>query len=84
VLEPTDTIGESDPFGTAVDALGSEYAANVFLDFEPVLELFESTGEGDDPEYQAAKPYLDHLDYLIAGQRRDGDRNVMRAVLGLR
>jgi Protein of unknown function (DUF3352) len=84
VLEPTDTIGESDPFGTAVDALGSEYAANVFLDFEPVLELFESTGEGDDPEYQAAKPYLDHLDYLIAGQRREGDRNVMRAVLGLR
>jgi hypothetical protein len=84
VLEPTDTIGDSDAFGAAADALGSEYAANVFLDFEPVLELFESTGEGDDPSYQAASPYLDHLDYLITGQRRDGDRNVMRAVLGLR
>ena len=84
VLEPTDTIGESDTFGSAADALGSEYAANVYVDFEPVLELFESTGEGDNPEYQAAKPYLDHLDYLITGQRRDGDRNVLRAVLGLR
>jgi Protein of unknown function (DUF3352) len=84
VLEPDDALGESDPFGTAADALGSEYAASFFLDFEPVLELFESTGEDDDPEYQSAKPYLDHLDYLITGQRRDGDQNVMRAVLGLR
>jgi hypothetical protein len=84
VLEPSESLGDSDRFGTATDALGSDYAANVFLDFEPVLELFESTGEGDDPEYQSAKPYLDHLDYLITGQRREGDHNVMRAVLGLR
>jgi hypothetical protein len=84
VLEPDDSLGDSDAFGSAADALGDDYAASFFLDFEPMLELIESVGADDDPDFQSAKPYLDHLDYVVAGQRRDGDRNVMRLVLGLR
>jgi hypothetical protein len=85
IFEPSDTLGESEPFAAATDALGSDYAAILLLRFEPVLELFESTGAADtEPDYQAAKPYLDHLDYLITGSRRDGNRAVMRFVLGLK
>jgi hypothetical protein len=84
VFGETETLDDSDAFGSAADALGSEYAAGVFLDFEPVLELVEGVGAGDDPDYQSAKPYLDHLDYLITGVRREDDRDVSRVVLGLR
>ncbi|MGH2963037.1 MAG: DUF3352 domain-containing protein [Solirubrobacterales bacterium] len=85
VFEPTDTLGESDAFGAASETLGDDYAAQFFLDFEPVLELFESTGAADDdPDYVEAKPYLDHLDHLIVGQRRADESDVFRVVLGLR
>jgi hypothetical protein len=84
VLEPDETLDSSDAFGSATDALGDDFAASFFLDFEPMLELFESVGADDDPDFQSAQPYLDHLDYVVTGQRREGDRNVMRLVLGLR
>jgi Protein of unknown function (DUF3352) len=85
VFEPGDPLGESEAFGAAVEALGDDYAAQFFLDFEPVLELFESTGAADDePDYLEAKPYLDHLDHVIVGQRRADESDVFRFVLGLR
>jgi Protein of unknown function (DUF3352) len=85
LFEPGDTLGDSDNFGAAADALGSDYAASAFVDFEPILELVDSTGEAEgDPDYEQARPYLDHLDYLVAGQRREGDENFARLVLGLR
>jgi hypothetical protein len=30
IFEPSDTLGESDPFAAATDALGSDYAAILF------------------------------------------------------
>jgi len=85
VLQPDETLADSDAFGSATDALGSDYSAGLFLQFEPMLELLEGTGatEGD-PEYEAARPYLDHLDYLVAGRAREDDRYLTRVVLGLR
>jgi len=85
VLEPAETLADSEAFGAATEALGSDYAAGLVLQFEPMLELLEGTGatEGD-PEYEAAQPYLDHLDYLVAGRAREDDRYLARVVLGLR
>jgi Protein of unknown function (DUF3352) len=84
VLEPDETLGDSDTFGSAVGALGDGYAASFFLDFEPMLELIRNVGADDDPDFASAQPYLDHLDYVVTGQRREDDHNVMRLVLGLR
>jgi hypothetical protein len=84
VLEPDETLGDSEAFGAAADALGDDFAGSFFLDFEPMLELIDSVGADDDPDFQSARPYLDHLDYVVTGQRREDDRNVMRLVLGLR
>jgi Protein of unknown function (DUF3352) len=84
VFTPAETLEGSEAFGAATGALGDDYAAGFFLDFEPLLELAEGVGATDDPDYQAAKPYLDHLDYLITGVRREDDRDTSRVVLGLR
>jgi hypothetical protein len=83
-LGADEPLSDSDAFDSATDALGSEYSSALFLDFEPMLELLDSVGADDDPDIQSARPYLDHLEYLVAGWRTEGDQDVSRAVLGLR
>ena len=85
VLSPSSTLGESDAFSSAADALGEDFAPATFVDFVPLLQLVESFPQAEsDPDYQSAKPYLDHLDYFVLGSRREGDRAEVRMVLGLR
>lgn len=85
VLSPDDTLESSDRFNAAREVLGEDASVNFFLDFAPIVSLIESTGEAtSDPDYQMAKPYLDSLDYLVAGSRIDGDRVAGSLVLGVR
>jgi hypothetical protein len=85
VLSPSSTLEDSDAFDSAADALGEDFAPVTFVDFVPLLELVESFPQaGNDPDYRSAKPYLDHLDYLVIGGRRDEDRAELKMVLGLR
>jgi Protein of unknown function (DUF3352) len=85
VFSPSATIGDSDPFNSAADALGEEFVPVTFVDFVPLFQLVGGFPQvRSDPDYQRAKPYLDHLDYLMFGARGDGDRAQVRAVLGLR
>ena len=85
VLSPSSTLGDSDAFSSAADALGEDFAPVAFVDFVPLLQLVESFPQvQSDPDYQSAKPYLDHLDYFVLGGRREGDRAEVRMVLGLR
>jgi Protein of unknown function (DUF3352) len=81
-LAPSETLGDSETFGTATDALG-DYGVSLFLDVGPALDLAEASGATADPEYAEAAPYLEHLDYLITGGSVDDDRSRVRAVLGL-
>jgi Protein of unknown function (DUF3352) len=83
-LDPDERLGESDASGILTEALGEDFEPTVLIDFEPVVELIESTGAAsDDPDFAAAKPYLDALDFLAAGQRSDGGRTTLRIVLGV-
>jgi Protein of unknown function (DUF3352) len=85
VLEPDEALDESDRFNAAKDALGEDVTPSFYLDFLPILQLVEATGEAtSDPDYQMAKPYLDALDFLAAGNRVDGDRTIASLVLGVR
>lgn len=85
VLSPSSTLGDSDAFNSATDALGEDFAPVAFVDFVPLLELVESFPQArSDPDYQSAKPYLDHMDYFVLGGRRDEDRAELKMVLGLR
>lgn len=85
VLSPDETLGDSDRFEDASEALGDDMTASFYLDFVPIVQLIESTGQVDaDPDYQMAKPYIDALDFMAAGSRIDGDRAEVGFVLGVR
>ncbi len=83
VVNASDTLDGSDRFNAAKDALGDGETPSFFLDFAPIVSLVESSG-ATDPDYQAAKPYLDALDYFVAGGKLDGDRATGSLVLGVK
>lgn len=85
VFSPSSTLDDSDAFNSAAEALGEDFAPVTFIDFVPLFQLVDSFPQvQSDPDYRSAKPYLDHLDYLVLGGRRDQDRAEVRMVLGLR
>lgn len=85
VLDPEETLADSDRFTAATGALADGATPSFFLDFPPLVTLIESQGQaGDDPGYQAAAPYLHALDYLVAGSAVDGDRTAGSLVLGVK
>ena len=85
VLSPSETLGDSDRFAEVSGSLGEDVTPSFFLDFAPILSLAESTGQASsDPDYQMAKPYLDALDYFVAGSKVDGDRSMASIVLGIK
>jgi hypothetical protein len=84
VYSPDSTLADAEAFQAATDALG-DFAPVAFIDFVPLLQLLESFQQvSEDPDYQQAKPYLDHLDSLGVGGRSEGGRASVRIVLGLR
>lgn len=76
-------LGDSDGFSAASAEL-DDLEPSFYFDFEPLVELIESTGQAaDDPGYAEAKPYLDALDFLVFGQALDDERLRFRVSLGL-
>jgi hypothetical protein len=84
VLEPSETLGDSDRFSTAQSALGEDISTSFFLDMATVISLAEGAGATTDPEYQQAAPFLSAIDYLVAGGGTVDDRSIGRFVLGVK
>ncbi len=85
MLNPSETLGDSDRFEDVEDELGDDLTPSFFLDFPSVVALVESSGQASaDPGYAEAKPYLDALDYVVAGSAVDDDRSTAGVVIGLR
>ncbi|GIK77511.1 MAG: DUF3352 domain-containing protein [Acidobacteria bacterium] len=82
VLSPTETLADSDTFQAAEDDLDDGLTPSFFVNFAPIVDLIDSTGESD-PDLEAARPYLNALDFLIAGSDLDGDRSVGGFTLGV-
>jgi Protein of unknown function (DUF3352) len=80
-LSPRETLGDSASFTAAEDALGEDYPLAFYLAIEPILELVDSTEAASDPDWQEAKPYLEPLEAIVAGARKDGDK--LRSVFGV-
>jgi Protein of unknown function (DUF3352) len=84
VFAPSSRLADSAAYKAATGALGSDFSPTAFIDFGPLFQLVDGFPQASsDPGYQQAKPYLDHLDYLIAGTRSEGDRATVRVALGL-
>lgn len=82
VLSPSETLGDSDTFQAAKDDLGNDLTPSFFVNFAPILDLVDSTGETD-ASIESARPYLNALDFLIGGSKVDGDRSVAGFTLGV-
>jgi hypothetical protein len=82
VLSPSEALGDSDTFQAAEDDLDDGLTPGFFVNFAPILDLIDSTGESD-PDLEAARPYLNALDFLIGGSDLDGERSVTGFTLGV-
>jgi len=82
VLSPSETLGDSDTFQAAEDDLGDDLTPSFFINFAPILDLIDSTGQSDS-DIESARPYLNALDFMIGGSKVDGDRSVAGFTLGV-
>ena len=81
-LNPGETLGDTESFAAADDALGGDYAISFYLAMAPILQLVDSTEAAADEDWQEARPYLEPLDAIVAGARKDGDK--LRSAFGVR
>jgi hypothetical protein len=70
-------------FTAAEEAIGS-LGLDAYLTFQPVVELAENLGLEDDPDFQTAKRYLNSLEFLAVGSGNEGDRALLRLIVGLK
>jgi hypothetical protein len=82
VASPSETLADSDTFQAAEDDLGDGLTPSFFVNFAPILDLVDSTGQTD-ADVEAARPYLNALDFLIGGSKVDDDRSVAGFTLGV-
>jgi hypothetical protein len=73
-LDPGETLGDTQAYKDAEEALGGDYDLSFYLGFEPILALVDSTGAGDDEGWRKVKPYLEPLGALVVGAQKDGDK----------
>ena len=83
LLEPAQTLGDSERFRAAIEALGGEFEPSAYLDIPALLAVSEHGGGGD-AAYAAAKPYLQRLSYAVAGSRFESGLAISRLVIGAR
>jgi hypothetical protein len=83
VLGGAQPISSVPAFTSAADKL-SGLGVDAFLSFAPVFQLAEAEGAQGDPDYVAAKPYIDALDYLAVGSGDEDDRALVRFIIGLK
>ncbi len=82
-LSPSKTLADSPTFKTASESLAG-LEPSLYLDFKPIASLLNIPGVSTNPNLQLAKPYLDRVDYLIAGGGVKDARVLARIVLGVR
>jgi len=83
-LSPSEKLGDSAGFKSAAEQLGGDAKPTFFFDMQPLLQLVEGLGVGDDPDYRKAQPYLRAFSTIAAGAKRDGDIQRGKLVVGVR
>jgi hypothetical protein len=83
-LHPKQPLADDPAFKAGENALGSDFEPTAFVSLPPFFVVAEKGGTGNDPDYRAARPYLQKLDYLIAATAATGDRSTVRFVVGVK
>lgn len=83
--ESGETLSESPGYKAAVSALGST-PIGAFVDGPGALRLAEATitpSDDDYEDFQEAKPYLKHVEYVAMGSGTDDDLATAKLIVGL-
>ena len=84
LLDPDQTLGDTNLFRRAQESLGDGFAPSAFADVPAVVGLLESFGAGADETYaKEVKPLLDHVSFVVAGARLHDDKVIQRSVIGI-
>ena len=83
LFDPPQALGDSAGYRAGAEALGDDFEASTYLDLPALFAAAEAGGAGGESSYEAAKPYLDRLSYVIAGSRYDDGRVISRLALGV-
>jgi Protein of unknown function (DUF3352) len=81
VYEPETSIEDSAAYDAATEALGDEFPVGALLDFQTLVGFFEGLNTEDEPDLNAALPYLARLDVFAAGASEGDDSTTVRFVL---
>jgi hypothetical protein len=76
------TLSDDPTYKEGVDALGGNGVSGYFS-LAGVFKLADNLGSLSDPDYRQARPYLQHLSYLIFGSGDQGDSTSTKAILGV-
>ncbi len=82
VTDPDDPLADDELYQQAADALGSDYAPNLYAALPGLLPFAQAGGVKEGRDYAEAMPYFEALGYLIAGTRVDGDLAIARLAVG--
>jgi len=83
-LHPKKPLAQDATFKSALEALGSDFPPVAWVSLQPFFVVAEKGGSASDPGYVAAKPYLQKLDYLIAGATAAEGRTTIRFAVGVK
>ncbi len=83
-LDPGHALADDPGFQAGEDGLGSDFSPLAFVRLAPLFVVAEKGGSAGDPDYIAAEPYLQKLDYLMVGTSGNGDRSTARFVVGVK
>lgn len=83
-VDPKAPLGEAQSFRDAQAALGEGYELSSMVLVQPILRLAESFGASADADYAKARAYLQPLERLVAGTKREGDKVRSRSSIGVR
>jgi len=83
-LDPARTLSDDPSFQAGIEDLGGDFTALAFVSLAEFFTVAEKGGQATDPDYLAAKPYLEKLDYVIVGSNTDDERTTTRFVVGVK
>lgn len=80
--ESDETLSDTPSYKAAVSALGGT-PISAFVDGPGALRLAESMVPRSDTDFQEAKPYLRHVEYVAMGSGTDDDLATAKLIVGL-
>jgi hypothetical protein len=75
-------LSDDPTYKEGVDALGGNGVSG-YVSLPGVFKLADALGSLNDPGYRKARPYLQHLSYLIFGSGDQGDSSSTKLILGV-